>query len=262
MAATYDKTALNTGNRLRNRVHYDKDLIHGIIDETPILHVAFNPADPSTEPFPAVLPMLGCIGSFPGGQTDPEETIYLHGYVSARLMKYPSPSTSSEDGSPVTISASILDGLVLSLTPFHNSCNYRSAVVFGYASIVSDETEKLWALKLITENIIKGRWEGSRVPPNKTEMTSTGVLKVRIQSASAKVRTGGPSEDRKDLKDVELRERTWTGVVPAWLHWGTPIPAGGEGGNRAKEVPRYIEDWVREENEKGEVGAKKAVEKE
>ncbi|KAM7218212.1 hypothetical protein V8F06_006390 [Rhypophila decipiens] len=256
MAATYEKTALNTGNRLRNRVHYDKDLIHGIIDETPILHVAFNPADPSTEPFPAVLPMLGCIGSFPGGgQTEEEATIYLHGYVSARLMKYPS----SEDGSPVTISASILDGLVLSLTPFHNSCNYRSAVVFGYASIVTDETEKLWALELLTENIIKGRWEGSRVPPNKTEMTSTSVLKVRIQSASAKVRTGGPSEDRKDLKDGELRERTWTGVVPAWLHWGTPIPAEE---NRAREVPGYIEDWVRGENEKGEVGAKRAVEKE
>ncbi|KAM7197344.1 hypothetical protein V8F20_006698 [Naviculisporaceae sp. PSN 640] len=212
-----------------NTVHYDKDLVHSIVDETPILHVAFNPSDPATEPFPAVLPMLGCTGVFPdqtsssSEEQEPETAIYLHGYVSSRLMKYP---CGSEQGSssPVTISAALLDGLVLSLTPFHNSCNYRSAIIFGHAHIVTSEAEKLWALELITENIIKGRWNGSRVPPTKPEMTSTSILKVEIQSASAKVREGGPSEDRKDLKDTELRERTWTGVVPAWIQWGEPIP--------------------------------------
>jgi nitroimidazol reductase NimA-like FMN-containing flavoprotein (pyridoxamine 5'-phosphate oxidase superfamily) len=48
----------------------------------------------------------------------------------------------------MTVSATFLDGLVLSLTPFHNSCNYRSAVVFGFASVVSSPKPLLdvWVL--------------------------------------------------------------------------------------------------------------------
>ena len=45
-------------------------------------------------------------------------------------------------------------------------------------------------------------------------MTSTQILKVRVVDASAKVRTGGPGDDRADLKDEELRKKVWIGVVP------------------------------------------------
>ena len=37
-------------------------------------------------------------------------------------------------------------------------------------------------------------------------MTSTGVLRVDVVSASAKVRVGGPGDDRHDLKDEEVVE--------------------------------------------------------
>jgi nitroimidazol reductase NimA-like FMN-containing flavoprotein (pyridoxamine 5'-phosphate oxidase superfamily) len=222
-------------------------LIHGIVDATPILHVAFNPAEPGDDPFPIVLPMLGCTGSFQDGQSTADETsIYLHGYVSARIMKL-----SGEDASrglPITVSASILDGLVLSLTPFHNSCNYRSAVVFGYATVVTDQAEKLWALETITENAIPKRWENSRVPPSKTEITGTSILRVRIHTASAKVRTGEPVEDRKDLKDDSLRAKVWTGVVPSWLQWGEPVPTKE---NKVSKVPGYLNQWISEENSTG-----------
>ena len=225
-------------------------MIHGIVDATPILHVAFNPAEPEDDPFPIVLPMLGCTASFQDGQSTADETtdpdIYLHGYVSARLMKLTGEHASR--GLPITISASILDGLVLSLTPFHNSCNYRSAVVFGYATVVTDEAEKLWALETITENIIRKRWENSRVPPSKTEMTSTSILRVRIHTASAKVRTGEPLEDRKDLKDDSLRAKVWTGIVPSWLQWGEPVPTQG---NKVPKVPGYLNQWINEENSTG-----------
>jgi hypothetical protein len=101
-------------------------------------------------------------------------------------------------------------------------------------------------MELITNNMLPSRWAKSRNPPTKAELSSTSILKVKIVSASAKIREGGPSEDKKDLQDRELRERTWTGVVPYWGTWGEPVP-GAENG--CEEVEEYIEEWrVRETN--------------
>jgi nitroimidazol reductase NimA-like FMN-containing flavoprotein (pyridoxamine 5'-phosphate oxidase superfamily) len=86
-------------------------------------------------------------------------------------------------------------------------------VVYGYASLVSDADEALYAMKAITDNLLPERWDKSRTPPSSAELKSTSILRVRIASASAKIRVGGPSEDRKDLEDAGLVERTWTGVV-------------------------------------------------
>jgi len=88
----------------------------------------------------------------------------------------------STPGLPITIAASFLDGLVLSLTPFHNSCNYRSAIVYGYAELVEDADEALYAMKAITDNMLPQRWEKSRVPPSSAEVKSTSILRVRIES--------------------------------------------------------------------------------
>ena len=96
--------------------------------------------------------------------------------------------------------------------------------------------------------MVPDRWNNSRIPPNKTEMTSTTILRVKVESASAKLRTGGPGEDRKDLKDEELRKRVWTGVVPASTQWGEPVPAEG---NMVQRVPQYLQNWVKEVNEQG-----------
>jgi nitroimidazol reductase NimA-like FMN-containing flavoprotein (pyridoxamine 5'-phosphate oxidase superfamily) len=127
--------------------------------------------------------MLGCTGSFTNQSADPassSQDIYIHGYVSGRIFK--SGKNADGQGLPITISATFLDGLVLSLTPFHNSCNYRSAVVYGYASIVDDADEALYAMKLITDNLIPQRWEKSRTPPTSAELKSTSILKVRVES--------------------------------------------------------------------------------
>lgn len=136
--------------------------------------------------------MIGCTGNFSNPSAVPEMTpqdIYLHGHVASRMFrqtaqKQPGETETEEEeqGMPITISASFLDGLVLSLTPFHNSCNYRSAVVFGYAELVTDEDEAMYAMKLITENMLPGRWDGSRVPPTKAELKSTGVMRVKVVS--------------------------------------------------------------------------------
>jgi nitroimidazol reductase NimA-like FMN-containing flavoprotein (pyridoxamine 5'-phosphate oxidase superfamily) len=138
-------------------------------------------------------PMIGCTGNFQDQSADPnatEQDVYIHGYVSGRIFR--SGKNAEGEGLPITVAATFLDGLVLSLTPFHNSCNYRSAVVYGYASLVEDKDEALYAMKLITDNLLPGRWDGSRVPPTQAELNSTSILRVRISSASAKIRVGGP----------------------------------------------------------------------
>ncbi|KAG4440505.1 hypothetical protein IFR05_004040 [Cadophora sp. M221] len=254
----YPKLARNTVQRYgKPRGKYDYQTIHEIVNTTQVLHVSFPTPDPS-DPFPAMIPMLGFMASFssPDTPTSSPLDLYLHGYISSRLMRLGKTSPSSpeeEEGFPLTIAATHLDGLVLALTPNHHSYNYRSAILHGYATPVEDADEKLWAMEKITNGVVDERWENSRIPPTKTEMTSTQILRVRVVDASAKIRNGGPSDDRADMKNDELRAKTWIGVVPTWTAYGTPI-ASPE--NRVKNVPGHIAKFVKRENE---VGQKKAV---
>lgn len=202
-------------------------------------------------------------GAFPSDDAEPTyddgpRHIYLHGHVSTRLMKLPSQDGTPSQGIPICIAASFMDGIVLALTPFHNSCNYRSAVVHGYATIVEDETERLHAMQLITDNVLKYRWDNSRVPPTSAELKSTGILRVEIASASAKVRNGGPSDDRHDLKDEKVIGGVWTGVVPSYLHYLDPVASDY---NQVKHVPSHVSEWVKEENKRNKDIAIKAMQK-
>lgn len=72
-------------------------------------------------------------------------------------------------------------------------------------------------MEKITNSVVPTRWANTRIPPTKTEMTSTQIIKVKIVDASAKVRTGPPGDDKDDLKDEELRKKVWIGVVPTWI---------------------------------------------
>jgi uncharacterized protein len=70
-------------------------------------------------------------------------------------------------------------------------------------------------------------------------MTSTQILRVRIVDASAKVRAGTSHDDRGDLKNEELRGRTWIGVVPSWTAYGQPIASPD---NWVAKVSYYLFD--------------------
>lgn len=193
--------------------------------------------------------MLGAIGQH---GSDEEEHVYLHGSSVARLFKL-------TDGNevPLCVCATILDGYVMALAPFHNSCNYRAAVLFGYGSVVTDEDEVLYALKLITNNTMPDRWDNSRKPPTKSELTSTAVLKVRIETASTKIRAGGPGDEKFDLDNPDVVNHCWTGVVPTYMTLGEPVPNDD---NKVKAVPEYISDWVADANSLNEQKAIDALE--
>ncbi|KAI0434162.1 hypothetical protein F5Y09DRAFT_337849 [Xylaria sp. FL1042] len=212
-------------NRYDVRASYALKTIHELVNTSPILQVSFTTPD---SPFPMMLPMIGQMGSFARPSSDLGDVLelYLHGYVSSRLINLSRKSSdgssdgSSENGEaepsglPITVGAAHVDGLVLSLTPNSHSYNYRSAVVFGHAELVADPEERRWAMELITNSVVRDRYRHTRVPPNNAEMQSTSILRVKIASGSAKLRSGMPSDEKADLADAALLGRVWTGVVP------------------------------------------------
>ncbi|KAF6234421.1 hypothetical protein HO173_007454 [Letharia columbiana] len=251
----YPRVQKNTVHRKDDRATYDLHTIHSIINETPVLLISFNSSDPE-DPFPTILPMIGTMGSFAYPSADLNDPLecYLHGYVSSGCMKQA--RAHPESGLAITIAATKVDGIVLSLTPNSHSYNYRSAVLFGYGSLVEDAEEKLWAMQLVTNSVLPGRWDHTRTPPDKAEMASTTILKVKIVNGSGKIRTGGPGDEKKDTEREDLLQRVWTGVVPMWETAGEPV-AGGDG--RVEDVPEHVRAFRDDTNKVNEKYAKTAA---
>lgn len=161
----------------------------------------------------------------------------------------------SEEGLPVCLAATHVDGYIMTLSPFSHSYNYRSVVLHGYAKPVTDEEEKMYAMKLITNSVVPQRWENTRGPPNGGEMASTTILRVKIVDGSGKVRDGGGSDEKKDIESTEVGGKFWSGVLPVWQTFGEPVPSPH---NRV-EVPEHISSFVKETNERNERYAKDAI---
>ncbi|KAH7310328.1 hypothetical protein BKA65DRAFT_518864 [Rhexocercosporidium sp. MPI-PUGE-AT-0058] len=267
----YSKEATNTVNRYKHQADYSLQKIHSIINTSPVLHVSFSPGP--NDPFPVILPMIGQMGSFsrPSAALGDILDCYLHGYVSSRIMNLArsststtpsssnSPDTPSEptsQGLPVCISASLVTGVVLTLTPNSHNYNYRSSILFGHASLVSTPEEKLYAMELITNSVVPSRWENTRVPPNAAEMGSTCILRVKVHSGSAKVREGGPLDEKGDTGDEETVGRVWTGVLPLWEQLGEPVPGPY---NKVKEVPEHVTAYREEFNRERKKYAEEAA---
>jgi uncharacterized protein len=190
--------------RLTQRAAYDAATIHSILDTGLVGHAGFVSGGQ-----PIVIPMLyGRDG----------DVLYLHGSVASRLQR------TLAGGIDVCLTVTLVDGLVFARSAFHHSMNYRSAVVFGRASLVIGE-EKEHGLRVITEHLAPGRWDEVRTP-NEEELKVTSVLRLAIEEASAKVRRGGPLEAEEDLALT-----MWAGVLPCTLTWSEPecdayVPAG------------------------------------
>lgn len=195
--------------------------------------------------------MVGIAASFdhPSASLGEPLDIYVHGYVSSRLMNHSRPSSDANGtdatpeykGLPVTVSATKVDGLVLTLSPYTHDINYRSVALFGYANVVTSNEEKLWAMEEITNGVLRDRWRHTRIPPDGAEMQSTSILKVSIIGGSGKIRVGGPRDEMKDFNREELRDQIWTGVVPVYEHFGEPVPGKT---NRVKDVPAHVVDFA------------------
>lgn len=184
----FPQTDRNQVRRIPARGHYDRATVYEILDCGFLCHVGFV-----VDHQPFVIPTLY-------GRED--DKVYLHGAAASRMLR------SLAQGIDVCLSVAHVDGLVLARSAFHHSINYRSAVVFGTATEVTGE-EKQRGLFVISENFLKGRWHEVR-PPNDKELKATSVLRLTVESASAKIRTGPPKDEEEDYALP-----IWAGVVPA-----------------------------------------------
>ncbi len=188
------RTALG---RHRERGRTDRNDLHAVLDAGLICHlgVVVNGA-------PRVLPTgYGRLG----------DLMYLHGSSA-------NSSFTAGSGQEVCVTVTHLDGLVCARSVFNHSMNYRSAMIFGVARLVTDPAERTLALQVITEHLVPGQWSYAR-PPSKKELAATSVLALPLAEASVKIRSGGPSDEPEDYAlDI------WAGVVPVTTRFGAPEP--------------------------------------
>lgn len=213
----FKATGRTTLRRLPQRAEYGREAVYQILDEAFVSHVGFVSGG---NPF--VIPTAyGRAG----------DVLYLHGARASRMLK------ELARGPEVCVTVTLVDGLVLARSAFHHSINYRSVVVLGRAEVVEDPSEKMEALRLFTEHIVRGRWDEVR-EPSAQELNATLVLRLPLAEASAKVRTGPPVDDEEDMGLP-----VWAGELPLRLVASDPVadPHTGDG----LAAPSYLLDYER-----------------
>jgi len=185
--------------REHHRARYDRATIDGILDEALVAHLGFV-----HEGQPYVIPTLHArVG----------EVVYVHGSSASRMLR------TLSGGVSACLTVTLIDGLVLARSVFEHSVNYRSVVLIGTLSPVSEPAAKLEALEAFTEALIPGRYGEARAP-SAQELKATSILAMAIDEASAKVSDGGPGD--ADTADGALD--VWAGRVPVQLSYGEPEP--------------------------------------
>jgi hypothetical protein len=214
--ATYEVDSRNKVLRLAKRGLYDEETIFGIVDSALICHVAYE-IDGQPYAMPTLIARDG-------------HTLLLHGHAKSRTLLH------AGAGNPVCVTVTHTDGIVLARSVFNHSINYRCAMLFGHGRLITDPDEKLEVLFRFTEKLIPGRWDDTR-PSTEQELKATVSVAVEIESASAKVRTGMPSDEPEDL-DLP----TWAGVIPVRQIMEDPLPE--EHTPMDMPVPGYLRDLV------------------
>ena len=195
MSINYEIKKANKVKQLREKSTYNKKTVYSILDAGLVAHVAFNQDDG-----PVVVPMIY------GRKGD---TIFLHGARKARIIRL------LEKTNRASLNVTLLDGIVFARSTFNSSMQYRSVTVFGAPKIILDNEKKLSAMKIISDHTMPGRWTEVR-DSHLNEVKMTGVIKLKIADASAKI-SSGPIED--EIEDYELR--VWAGVLPITMQTGT-----------------------------------------
>ncbi|MFT4569713.1 MAG: nitroimidazol reductase NimA-like FMN-containing flavoprotein [Hyphomicrobiaceae bacterium] len=202
--------------RRAERASYDREDVHAVLDAGHVVHVGMVMDD-----HPFVLPMA---------YVRVDETVYLHGSRGSRLMR------NLAKGEPVSLTVTLVDGLVLARSAFHHSMNYRCVSVFGCGRAVEEDTEKTRVLMAMVEGLCPGRAGDTRVP-NEAELAATLLVGVAIDEASVK-RRSGPAVD--DESDYSLDH--WAGVVrlntaPVAVEADSRMPSG-------TPLPGYLSRFV------------------
>ena len=180
------------------RAHYDRDAVFAILDAALMCHIGYV-----IDGQPYVTPTLFWREG---------ERLYWHGSSASRMLR------NQAKGIPVCLTVAHVDGLILARCAFRHSLNYRAAMVFGTAEIVTDPAEKEAGFNAFIERVYPGRTGIMRgIAPQ--ELKATALLGMTIDEASAKIRSGGPL----DLED-DYAADCWAGTIPIAQRMGAAIP--------------------------------------
>lgn len=194
MLSTTPRTTLG---REKQRGSTDRNDLYEVLDTGLICHLG--------------VVVNGCPAVVPTGYGRIGDVLYLHGSTGARSLR-------AADGAEVCVTVTHLDGVVLARSIFNHSVNYRSAMVYGRARLVTDADERMDGLRALSERLAPGQWEYARQPSPK-ELAATAVLALSLEEASVKIRRGGPKDDEADYALP-----IWAGVLPLVTTWGEPEP--------------------------------------
>jgi uncharacterized protein len=139
------------------------------------------------------------------------DRVLAHGSTGSRWMRR------LAGGAPTALAVTAYDGLVVARSAFESSIRYRSAVLFGRCSTVTDDKEAF--LDLVTEALIPGRAAEVR-RPTRAELAATLVLALPIEDWSLKVSAGWPEDE-----DGDVAGPAWAGVLPARQVYDAPLAA-------------------------------------
>lgn len=183
-------TPASPRTRVRRSAHladYERGTLHAVIDDAYLCHIAFGDGNG-----------VHCI---PTACWRAGEHLYIHGSNGSRMVK-----RLLDSDACVTITH--LDGLVLARSAFNHSMNYRSAMIYGRFELVDEDAAKHAALEAFMDKLAPGRQAQVRAGNDK-EYAATTVLRISLDEAACKTRSGGPNDDPEDM-DLPV----WAGVLP------------------------------------------------
>lgn len=204
----HGRTPANTPTRGRDRATWDREVVAGILDATPVCHLSYvddRAGGPIT--IPTSFARVG-------------DDLVFHSSSGAHvavLARDP-----DRDGGPgrvsVCIAVTIVDGWVLARSGMHHSMNYRAVVVRGTAVVLADAAERRAGLDAVLDAVWPRRSAHCR-PPDARELAATSVFRLPLEVVSAKVRAEGAVDDPEDLDGP-----WWAGVVPVRTVIAKPVP--------------------------------------
>jgi uncharacterized protein len=186
---SYPVTPRTVPIRYRERVRYDREAVHSVLDAGLVAHVAFILDDA-----PVVLPAV---------YTRRADTIYMHGSRAGRFARL------GAAGANVCVTVTHLDGLVFARAWLIHSVAYRSVVIHGRLRLVTDDEERMTGLAALLEHVATGRSAQAR-PPTRQEFASVAVVAVNLEEVSCKIRR----EEQSKFEPADLQGGCWAGFLP------------------------------------------------
>jgi nitroimidazol reductase NimA-like FMN-containing flavoprotein (pyridoxamine 5'-phosphate oxidase superfamily) len=210
--APSERTRLKRYNWLAK---YDRDTVDAIIDASIVCQVGYV-----IDGMPYVTPT---------NHWRMEDYVYWHGSSASRMLK------AQQNGIPVCLTVTHLDGIVFSRAAFNHNVNFRSVIAFGQAEFCEEETKRK-ALQVFVDRLAPGMWEYAR-KPTEQEWKATKVIRMKLDEVSAKVSDGLPDEDAEDLAS-----NLWAGSVGLRLVQRDPVPDPKL--REGIDIPAFVKNFV------------------